>query len=310
MSENDELHLKYRPTKFKEVVGQQQSVKILVNMVKAKKVPHAIMFHGPSGCGKTTLARILASKLEIGPTAFKEMNCSDVRGIDAIRDIRSKLNLRGLGTKNRAYLIDEAHGLTSDAQDAFLKMLEEAPRHVYFMLATTHPEKLKTTIFNRCSKVPVSLLTPGEMKDLLVNRVLAGEGRMVSEEVLERIIETAEGSAREALVTLETVLNLEDEDEQLESIVKSETRTQSIELARILIKPKVKWQSVSKILKALDDDAEKVRRIVLGYSTSVLIGGSGLAPRAYIVINAMRDNFFDCGKAGLAAACFEIVNSR
>lgn len=299
-----ELYNKYRPTRFKDVVGQESSVKVLVKMLKDKVVPHALLFHGPSGCCKTSLARIVAAKLDINN--LQELNCSDVRGINEIREIRSRINLRGLGSKNRGYLIDEAHGLTSDAQDAFLKMLEEPPKHVYFLLATTHPEKLKDTIRNRCSKIPVKLLSDKEMK-VVIDRVLEGEGQEISDDVLERLLESAEGSPREALMTLQTVLSLEEEEEQLDAIIKSSTRTKGIELARVLIKPKVKWPVVTKILTNLDDDPEKVRRIVLGYATAVLMKGS---PRAFLVINAMRDNFFDCGKAGLAAACYEIVNSR
>src|SRR5690606_3369465 len=108
-------------------------------------IPHAMLFTGPSGCGKTTLARILRVKLRCSDNDFQEINAADFRGIDSIRSMRQQVGAAPLGGDSRIWLIDEAHSMTADAQNAFLKLLEDTPRHVYFFLATTDPQKLKKT---------------------------------------------------------------------------------------------------------------------------------------------------------------------
>src|SRR5688572_25883760 len=140
-----ELYKKFRPKTLKGVVGQEGAVSSLQSMIDKGRLPHTILFSGPSGCGKTTIARILKGILECSDLDFFEINCADFKGIDMVRDIRRYVGIPPLHGKSRVWLIDEAHQLTKDAQNAFLKLLEDTPKHAYFMLATTDPQKLLPT---------------------------------------------------------------------------------------------------------------------------------------------------------------------
>ena len=136
-----ELYKKHRPKTLARVVGNKSTVEALRSMLEARTLPHTLLFHGPSGTGKTTLARIVKNELGCLPTDFHEHNSSDFRGIDFIRELRSKVNLAAAGPC-RVWIIDECHQLTRDAQNAALKILEDTPSHVYFFLCTTDPQKL------------------------------------------------------------------------------------------------------------------------------------------------------------------------
>ena len=291
------------------MVGQPEAVKILEGLIKSKRIPHAIMFTGPSGCGKTTLARIIKSHLEVADIDFTDLNCADFRGVDKVREIRTSMVHAPLGGKARVWLIDEAHQLTKDAQNAMLKMLEDTPRHVYFMLCTTEPTKLLTTIKTRCTEVKVKPISQQDLYELVRSvSVTESEGHFdPSEEVLEKIAEIAEGSARSALVLLEKIYGIEGEDDQLLVLEKSDHKSQSIEIARALLNQKTQWSDMAKILKEVDDQPERIRRMILTYMKNVLLGGKK-NNRAFLILQAFRDNFFDSEMAGLVAACYEVLN--
>lgn len=307
-----ELYKKHRPTKFSQVRGQDEAVRTLNGMLKQGRVPHFILFDGPSGCGKTTLARIMQSKLHCDDADFNEVNCADFRGIDMVRDIRSRSSLSALGGNGscRIWLIDECHKLSNDAQNAFLKLLEDTPAHVYFMLATTESGKLLRTIMTRASVVPVRLLKPDEMLELL-QEVVKAEGAAVTEAVLDRIVEVAEGSPRMALVILNQVVGLEDEADQLAVVRSSESKREAIELSRALLNPRASWPELATILKGLEvDDYERLRYHVLDYATKVMLGGGKMVPRAAVLIDSFAFNFYDSKKAGLVSACYRVVASK
>lgn len=312
MSEKDatELYRRHRPAKFSEVIGQKAAVRTLVDLWKQKRVPHCLLFSGPSGVGKTTLARILRTRLKCHDSDYQEVNAASERGIDLVRDIRRRMPMAAMGGGCRVWVIDECHRLTGDAQSAFLKMLEDTPKHVYFMLCTTDPQKLLPTIRTRAHEVRLEALSPSEVSELVVS-VISKEGKEITEEVLDKLIEAADGSARKALVLLHSILGEEDEEKQLEAIVKGDVRRQAIDIARALISPGTRWQKVAKVLKeieGLEEQAESVRRMVLGYMTQVALGDGRQASRACEIIDAFRDNLYDCGKAGLVAACYEAVS--
>ena len=154
-----ELYKKHRPKNLKRVFGQSVAIGTLKPLIEAKQVPHSLLLTGPSGCGKTTLARILVKELKCAKADFMEVNCADFRGIDTVRDIRTRMMQAPIGGDCRVWLIDEAHMLTSAAQTAFLKMLEDTPDHIYFFLATTHPQKLLKTIKTRCTEIKLKEMT-------------------------------------------------------------------------------------------------------------------------------------------------------
>ncbi len=298
-----ELYKRFRPKSLKRIVGNNETVKALENMLEKGTLPHSILFHGPSGCGKTTLARILVRELGCKNMDFEERNSADIRGIDSIRSIINNMHLQPVGDC-RVYLIDETHKMTNDAMNASLKMLEDTPDHVYFFLCTTEPEKLIKTIRNRCTSMPVS---PVKEKDLrtLAKRIMRKEKMSVADEVIDELIDKAEGSPRAFLVGLDSIKNLEP-DEQLEAAKQSITeREEVINLCRALIKGS-NWSVVSKILKELDVEPESARRAILGYCQACLLNPKP-NPKAFEIIDVFREPLFALGKPGLVANCFEVV---
>lgn len=304
-----ELYRKHRPTRLRDVYGQDGAVRMLLKLAKRGTLPHSLLFTGPSGCGKTTMARIMRKAVKCGRNDFYEVNCADFRGIDMVRDIRSRMALAPMGGESKVWVIDECQKLTSDGQAAFLKMLEDTPDHVYFFLATTDPHKLLPTIRTRCTEVKVSLLKEPDMQEML-KAILAKEGKSITDEVRDTLIDKADGSARKALVLLHQVIDLEGEEDQLEALSKADTKAQAIELARLIIAPRPSWTAVAKILASLDDDPESVRRMILGYASSVLRGNGKLAPRAFMLIDVFGTNFYDTGAAGLTAACYAMATAK
>ena len=163
-----ELYKKHRPKRLKDVLGCDGIKKQIQRCPDGSHLAHSILITGPSGCGKTTIARIVAQKiLKTSDTDLMEINCADFRGIEMVRDIRSRMSLAPMGGQARTWIIDEAHQLTTQAQDAFLKILEDQPRHVYFILCTTDPSKLITTVKNRCPEWIVTKPKPAQLLEYL-----------------------------------------------------------------------------------------------------------------------------------------------
>lgn len=299
-----ELYKKYRPKTLDTVVGNEDTVATLRNMLKRGTLPHTLLFHGPSGCGKTTLARILRKLLGCGALDFVEMNSSSFRGIDTIREVARLINLAPVNGPCRILLFDEVHKWTNDAQNAALKILEDTPPHVYFFLCTTDPQKLLKPIITRCTEMSVLALSEEELATL-VKTVAKKEGVTLSRATVESIAESAMGSARSALVLLDKVCNLEeDQREAAISRIVAE-QSESIELCRALI-AKAPWAKVSKILMRLKGEVESTRYAVLGYANVVLKKSGN--HQAYNVIVAFSQNFYDSKEAGLTAACYEAIH--
>lgn len=301
------LYLKYRPQSFDEVYGNQETVQALKDMVKEpENCPHSFLFHGPKGNGKTTMARILGKELGVKGQDLREMDSADFRGIDAVRDIRQQAHYRPLEGPRRMWILDECHQLTNAAQSALLKMLEDTPDHVYFALCTTDPQKLLPTVKDRCTKFQVQPLSDNEMKDLLID-ICKREKTRPNLKALKQIVKDSEGHPRAALQTLDQVLRLP-KDQQLKAAKKSvQQERESIELCRALLK-KEPWGKVNKILKGLkDEDAEGIRRHVLGYANSVLLNGTNI--QAAIIMEEFKHPFYDNGHPDLTLACFTVCQS-
>jgi len=299
------LYLKYRPKTFDEVIGNKVVVYTIKSLLKTGKFPHSSLLVGPTGCGKTTFARIIASELGAG-SDFVEIDSADFRGIDTIREIRKRAQYAPINGNYRIFLLDECHKLSNDAQNAMLKILEDTPKHVYFILATTDPQKLIPTIKGRTTIFEVEVLNDNEMMHLL-RRVVRQEGENLQKLVYEQIIQDSFGHPRNALQILEKVL-ASSEDQRLQIAKQTaEAQSQSIELCRALIDGSP-WKKISNILKGLkDEDPENIRRHVLGYSQSVLLNKS--SDRAAIVIDEFSDYFYSGGFAQLVLACYTVVKS-
>lgn len=150
MKEEFVLYRKYRPTDFREVIGQDHIVSVLENSIKLGKIVHAYLFCGSRGTGKTSVARIFAREIGTSPADLYEMDAASNRGIDDIRELREGVQTVPFESKYKVYIIDEVHMLTKEAFNALLKTLEEPPKHVVFILATTELDKLPETIVSRC----------------------------------------------------------------------------------------------------------------------------------------------------------------
>lgn len=312
---SDELYRKHRPTAFADVYGQDEACAMLSGFIKSETLPHALIFTGPSGCGKTTLARILQKKLDVVDFDFHEKNSSDFRGIDTVRDIRGTYQLyasHGADSK-KIYYLDECHQLTKDAQNAMLKMLEDTPDHVYFMLATTDPKKLIDPIITRCTEIRVKPLDPETMIHVM-NDVLDKEEVKTRPEkdVLEAIANAAEGSARKALVILNQILKLKTKEEQLATVESSSISKEGESIARLLFrKDRFSWKEIATAIKASAEEPESIRWGVLGYANAILLSSGN--PFAAAVMDVFQYNFYDTKKNGLTLACwkvFQMLNSK
>ena len=305
------FHIKHRPRDFAAVVGQPEVVVQLANRLCTKTMPHAMMLSGGSGTGKTTVARILATKLDVSDNDYIEMNAANARGIDTIRDIANKMNLRPLGGGNRMYVIDEAHQLTAAAQNSILKLLEDCPKHCYFLLLTSEPRKLIKAIETRCTPFKFNSVAGADMLGLLKS-VLKTENpanKKGLKELCERIISKAGGSPRMALVMLQSALSFDDPDERLCNVKDPFEDSESFKLCVLLLKGN--WNGVRKQLKGMDEELrsnpEGVRRMVLGYCATMVLSSSNAA-KAAAVGELFVDNVYDSGRAGVVLACYYACN--
>lgn len=217
------LYRKYRPSKLKEVVGQTIIIQILRQILKSGSIPHSFIFAGTRGIGKTTVARIFAKainceKLTTGDACGKCINCLAIEqeetvdiveidgasnnGVDEIRDIRDKCAFLPQNLKYKVYIIDEVHMLTTAAFNALLKTLEEPPKHVVFILATTEPHKIPKTIQSRCMNFSFLTLTEAEIEGQIIE-VAKKEKITLEKEAASLIAKKAEGAMRDALVLLD-----------------------------------------------------------------------------------------------------------
>lgn len=221
------LYRAYRPKSFSEVAGQKHVVKTLQNAIKLDKVSHAYLFSGPRGTGKTTIAKILAKAIncEHGP-AIEPCNKCDVcaainagsnpdvieidaasnNGVDEIREIRDKVRFLPSMSRRKVYIIDEVHMLSTGAFNALLKTLEEPPKHVIFILATTEPQKIPLTILSRVQRFDFLGISEKEIIEVL-NRVCKSEKIKISDEALDIISTSCDGGMRDALSLLDQAIS-------------------------------------------------------------------------------------------------------
>ena len=217
------LYRKYRPSTLKDVIGQDVVIKILENAVSNNKVGHAYLFSGPRGIGKTTIAKALAKTVNClepinGNSCEKCANCNSINsgfcpdiieidaasnnGVDEIREIKNKISLVPTELKYKVYIIDEVHMLSIGAFNALLKTLEEPPEHVIFILATTDPQKVPSTIISRCQCYEFHRISNKNIIERL-KYICNEENININKDVLERIAELSDGGMRDSIGMLD-----------------------------------------------------------------------------------------------------------
>ena len=200
------LYRKYRPKTFKEVLGQDHIVDVLESSVKTNKVSHAYLFVGSRGTGKTSVARIFATSIGVSVNDMYEIDAASNRGIEDIKLLRDGVRVLPFDSKYKVYIIDEVHMLSKDAWGALLKTLEEPPKHVIFILATTEFHKVPETIISRCQVFTFKKASDTVCKKMLID-VASSEGFELDGGSAELLAILADGSFRDGLGELQKVLN-------------------------------------------------------------------------------------------------------
>jgi DNA polymerase III subunit gamma/tau len=206
---------KYRPQTFKDVVGQQAITNTLLNAIENNHLAQALLFTGPRGVGKTTCARILARKINqegyddpYEDFAFNvfELDAASNNSVDDIRSLIDQVRIPPQTGKYKVYIIDEVHMLSQAAFNAFLKTLEEPPRHAIFILATTEKHKIIPTILSRCQIFDFKRITVKDAKEHLAE-VARSQGINFEDDALHIIAQKADGAMRDALSIFDRVVS-------------------------------------------------------------------------------------------------------
>ena len=255
---SETLYRKYRPKNFAEIVGQKHIVQTLENALKNDRIGQAYLFTGPRGTGKTSIARILAKTVncenpknllpcekcaacemisEGKSLDIIEIDAASNTGVDNIRELRETVNLPPTSLKYKVYIIDEVHMLSTGAFNALLKTLEEPPKHVIFILATTEIHKVPATIISRCQRFDFSRLPLQNIIEKLT-LIAKSEKVKIDQESLEMIAISAEGGMRDAESLLGQIISLEDKNitiKEVEQILGTTDRKMTKNIAEMII---------------------------------------------------------------------------
>lgn len=303
--ETVDLATKYRPQSIDELYGNALLKKSIKSVLDRKEIPHAVLLHGAFGCGKTTIARILAKELDCSDFDLKEIDIADFTGVDLIREIRRKMHQKPMKGKSKVYILDEVQKLSDAGQQALLKALEEPPKHCYFFLCTTDPQKIINTVKSRCVQYTVQTLSDKQIYTLLQD-VANREEIDLEKKVGLQIARDSLGHPRNALKILDRIKHLEPEDMLEAAKDEAEKREQVIALCRALNEGR-NWSELAKVLQGIKEEPEDVRRAIRGYFAKVLLGGD---ESAFIILDVFQEPYYSTdGKNQLIHNVYEAMQS-
>ena len=298
-----------RPKTLDEFHGNAGLKAALASKLDIKDQPKVFLFYGPPGCGKTTLAQIMARAYGCNMDKdYQEFDIGDARGIDDARSIKQNIHYSPMGGPVKVYVLDEVHASNSFFQDAMLKVLEEPPRHVMFILCTTEPGKLKATVKRRCHDFQVQPLNNQEMTGF-IGMTLAREGlEGYPQDIINEIVNASQGSPGVAMKILDQVIDMGGDQGQIMELVRRTQVAEAsvIDLCRSLLAKD--WNGVARQLRAMPEkvEVEPVRRGILKYMRKVILGDRP-NPQAAQVIMAFESPWFDGGLDGLVARCYMVM---
>jgi len=228
------LYRKYRPSSLEELVGQSDAVQLINGQIKNNNLSHAYLFSGPRGVGKTSLARIIATTIGCDPVFdITEIDAASHNKVDDVRELNDSVNfIASSPGKKRVFILDEVHMLSNAASNAFLKTLEEPPKHIIFILATTEPERVIETIRSRTTQIAFKRIKNADIITSL-EKISKAEKIKLSKDILEYIANQSDGSLRDAINLFEQTFSTFGNKatmEQLYSILGKVTTTDLLEI--------------------------------------------------------------------------------
>jgi DNA polymerase III gamma/tau subunit len=283
------LLTKYRPSTWKEMVGEPHSI-LDIEQAATRNDLRAFLIHGPSGVGKTTAARLIADSRKVAGPDLIELDAASRSGVGDVRQMTELTRTRGLnGAGNRCIIVDECHRLSAQAWDALLKTIEDAPDWITFVFCTTELAKVPKTVKTRCGSFLLPRLDRARL-GVLLRRVVDAEGIKLTSRVASALVDKADGSPRAMLATLVT-LSGDDEEAQLRALDSwAQKSTEAIDLARAMVGGKSEKVCL-KMLAAIDlknTTPEAIRQIVLRYASTTALSGNA---QAIQVLAAFRQPF-------------------
>ncbi|NLE03627.1 MAG: DNA polymerase III subunit gamma/tau, partial [Crenarchaeota archaeon] len=204
------LAVKYRPTEWESVAGQDSIVKILKRQLESGEIKNAYLFCGTSGCGKTSLARLFANKVNEGKGSPIEIDAASNSGVENVRQLIQSAQERSIDGKYKIFILDECHVFTTPAWNAFLKGIEEPPKYTIFIFCTTDPQKIPATILSRVQRYNFTRIANNTIKDRLEYICRNENITTYTDEAIDYISKISDGQLRLAISMMEKVIALGD----------------------------------------------------------------------------------------------------